>query len=238
MRTFVTVHDADLIPACDLHFAGLDPTYLFVGPRQPPARADVVHCAAHTPNIEHLRQFYELTAWYVLADLIRTGEVTADRLLLLHYDMRLMVPVGTIADATATLLAEPGPVSFEYGYRDNWAPVGDPSFLDLYRHAVASKGVDADVLPVDEWPTTQGVAWRASEFVEFMDWVNPLFEILAPHPLAGHLAERTIHAWGQSTGRPARIVPDLIWHHRLDSHGTTALFEGRKRAWRRKAAAF
>ena len=242
MRTFVTVHNADLIADCDRRFAGLDPTYLFVGRRPCPLAANVIHCASHPGNVEHLPQFYEYTGWVVLADLIRVGVITDDHLLLAHYDMR-PAPDGAGGRrfthlVTGVLDAAPGPISCEAGGRVDWFPPRDRSFEALYRSALTPLGVDVDALEVDAWPTTQGMAWRASEFVEFMAWFMPLFDAFKDHPLAGHLAERSIHAWCQTTGNPARIMRGLLDHEQADSHGTTALFYGDRRSHRAKAATF
>lgn len=238
LTAYVTVHDAALVAACEAAgpFASLDIVYLFVGARTPPDGVDLVVARDHSPNYEHWPQFYDFTGWYVLA---HHGLLRTDRLVTLQYDMTVTDP--TLPERVLALLdAGPGPVAFVAGHYSarNWM-LALSGFAETFNSGMAVKGVDPNAFPpFEEWPSTQGMAWRRDDFEEFMAWFEPLFPVWADNVWAGHLAERSVWAWMMATGRPARFLPNMVRHDHGDVHGTCALMAGRADVHAAKAATF
>lgn len=228
VETWVTVHDQDLVAACerDGRFAGLPNVgYLFVGPRpvdRLPAGTRLLVARDHPPHHEDLPHFYDLTGWHVLA-----RRAAADHLVCVQYDMRPFA--AGLAGRAVELLADVDVVAFTpAGFGPNWMLLID-GFEDAWRRGMAAVGADPDRWPpFDVWPTTAGTAWRREAFVEFLAWFEPLFAVWAADRWAGHLAERSLHGWLSDTGRTAGYLPGVVEHERADCHGTGALMRGER----------
>lgn len=240
----MTVHDWPLIEACEQsgQFGTLPRSYVFVGPRPvdrlvgwtPPR---VLVARDYDPNYERFPSFYDFTGWFVLA---RHGLVRSERILTLQYDMHVADPVGLASAAIAALDAAPGPVAMVAGHRSagNWMLLL-AGFEATFNAGMAAIGIDpAAFPPFEEWPTTQGMAWRRDELVEFMAWFEPLFEVWAGDVWAGHLAERSVWAWMMSTGRGPRWLGGYVVHEGRDVHGTCSLMAGRADVHAERAATF
>jgi hypothetical protein len=241
IEAYVTVHDAALLAACEAsgQFGALPRTYTFVGPRPAPAFVSprVVVARDFDPNYEQHPSFYDFTGWFVLA---RHGLIAAERIVTLQYDMHVADPVGFASAALAMLDAEPGPVAFVPGHRSagNWM-LWLAGFEATFNAGMAAVGVDPGTFPpFEEWPTTQGMAWRRDELVEFMDWFEPLFGVWAGELWAGHLAERSVWAWMMATGRAPRYLHGYVVHEGRDVHGTCSLMAGRADVHAERAATF
>jgi hypothetical protein len=238
VETWVTVHDQDLIAACeaDGRFAELpDVGYLFVGPRPVenlPLGAGILVARDYEPNVEHLPHFYDLTGWHVLA-----RHASADHLICVQYDMRPAIP--DLAERAVEQLADVPVVAFTpAGYGPNWMLLVD-GFEQAWRRGMAAVGADPDRWPPFEtWPTTAGTAWRREAFVEFLAWFEPLFAAWAGELWAGHLAERSLHAWLCETGRKPGYLAGAIEHGRADIHGTAALMRGERDVYEARDRAF
>jgi hypothetical protein len=248
IQTFVTVHDQALIEECeaDGRFAGLDWTYLFVGPRSVDridrAHVPVVVAREHADNIEHWPHLYDFTGWWVLAnhDLIQT-----DRVIFLQYDMRPSVPdleeqVAAALDGPelgplppellgATIVKRPAPAmaAFTCGHRsaNNWMLLLD-GFEQAFRTGLEARYAPMPPADFEEWPSTQGTAWRTADFRRFMAWVRPMLDVWAGNQWAGHLAERSVYAWLRHTGASWASLPGVIHHDHGDCHGTCARMAG------------
>jgi hypothetical protein len=241
VHALVTVHEATLIEECERtqRFVPLPVTYLFVGPRDSslvPPDVDVIVARDHSPNYEDRPSFYDFTGWFAAA---RHGLLPADPFLVcLQYDMRVQHP--RLMELVFDALVAGGPVAFTPGHQaaGNWM-LGIKGFASRFNEGMAVKGVDpAGFPPFNEWPSTQGTAWRASDLVEFMEWFEPLFDVWRDDLWAGHLAERSVWAWMMTTGRPASFLPGMIVHENRDVHGTCALMAGRSDVWEARSAAF
>lgn len=241
VETFVTIHDQDILLECERsgRFADVSHTYGFVGPRpvdRIPADVKMVVARDYTPNVEQWPSYYDFTLWYVLTahDLI-----DADQIICLQYDMR--INDTAIADRCSKLLdAEPGPIAFTAGHNlaDNWMLL-IPGFRETFDAGMSQLGVDQNQWPFfNEWPCTQGTAWRTDTFHTFMRWIEPLFELWQSNLWAGHLMERTVKAWCAHHGIPEQYLGGVITHENQDCHGTCSLMAGRVDDYRARAATF
>lgn len=234
----ITVHDQSLIGECEANgqFAESPHRWLFVGPR-PVDNPDAIVARDHTPNFEHLPSFYDFTGWWAAT---HHNLITADRVVCLQYDMTINDP--DIIKRVDEQLDNPdvGVVAFTAGHRlaDNWMLL-IPGFRETFEEGMHVLGVEPNDWPMfNEWPSTQGTAWRTEDLCEFMAWVEPLFELWAPNLWAGHLMERTVKAWCVHTGRAEAYLPGVICHYGRDSHGTCAKMGGNEAAYQAKAATF
>lgn len=237
-EAYITIHDQDLVLASEAsgQFDRLSHTYLFVG-RKPvdrlPVDLKVIVCREYEPNYEYLPQFYDFTGWYVLA---RHG-LLADHAIMLQYDMYIIDP-DIEAKVDALLNAAPGMVAFNAGY---WGPnwmLGLPEFEATYRRGLLVHNIHQEHFPsFNEWPSTQGTAWRRETLEAFMAWFEPMFEIFKDHIFAGHLAERTVKAW-HVVNFPEQYLLGMIAHNAADIHGTGALMGGNLNVYLARNAAF
>lgn len=242
IQAFITVHDVMLVAACEAEgrFAAVPHTYLFVGPRsvEPwPDDVDVFVARGHEPNYEHLPHFYDFTGWFVLGHFVDRG-LADGHWLMIQYDHLISDPTA-VTGVDATLDDCDGPIAFVAGHRSahNWMLL-IPGFEEAFNAGMSVVGVNpADFPGFDEWPTTQGTAWRASDLAEFMRWFEPLFDFWADNIWAGHLAERSMWAWMMATGRPARYASGLA-HEGRDCHGTCSLMAGNIDVHSARAATF
>lgn len=237
----MTVHDEALIGECEAagRFGNLRRTYVFVGPRAARGRPNprVVIARNYVPNVEQWPQFYDFTGWFALA---KHGLIRSKQILTMQYDMIVHDAPTLAAQATDMLAAAPGPVAFVPGHRSagNWMLM-IPGFEETFNGGMATVGVDPGMFPpFEEWPSTQGMAWRRDDLVEFMGWFEPLFEVWQGDVWAGHLAERSVWAWMMSTGRGPRFLPGLVAHEGRDLHGTCALMAGYHDVWAERSATF
>lgn len=229
VEAYVTVHDQDLLLDCETagRFDALSHTWLFVGPRpvdRVPPDVKVVAARDYHPNVEHLPAFYDFTGWYAL---VAHQLIDADTVITLQYDMRVARPdlAGT---CEAMLASQDGMIAFTAGHRlaHNWMLL-IPGFEDAYRRGIARLDVNPLTWPdFNEWPSTQGMAWRTVDLERYMRWFEPLFAEWADEVWAGHLAERTVKAWCVEHGGPERYLPSVISHEACDVHGTGALMRG------------
>lgn len=238
----VTVHDQDLLLECEAsgQFAGLLHSYLFVGPRP----VDKLSCEQrtlvlrdHTPNFEHYPSTYDFSGWWAAThhDLIE-----ADRVVCVQYDMLIADP--DIIPKVDELLDDPdtGMVAFTAGHRlaDNWMLLL-PGFRETFDAGMHQLGVDQNGWEFfNEWPSTQGTAWRTDDLKNFMEWVTPLFDYWADNVWAGHLMERTVKAWCATQGTVERYLPGVIQHLVRDCHGTGARMGGNIETAEARAATF
>lgn len=240
VQTFVTTHDQDLVLKAEAEgrFADLNNvTYLFVGPRpvdRIPDDVDLIVSRVHTGNIEQFPQLYDFTGWWTVA---RHRLIRADKIMCIQYDMRPAGPT-TEADVSDALdLNEM--VAFTPGHRSasNWMLL-----IQGFEEAFSDGLADNDaVMPSDdfeEWPSTQGTAWRTESFYAFMNWVRPMLDCWANSVWAGHLAERSVKAWLTNTGRTEGYVHGAIHHEHRDCHGTCALMGGNTAVYAERATTF
>lgn len=238
----ITIHDQDLLIGCeeDEQFAGFPRTYLFVGPRpvdRIPAGVNVIVARDHTPNFELFPSFYDFTGWWAAT---HHNLIAADRVVCVQYDMWIADPA--IIDHTNRALDDPATsmVAFTAGHRlaDNWMLL-IPGFHHTYDIGMAHLGVDQQTWPFfNEWPSTQGTAWRTADLTAFMEWLTPLFDVWHTDVWAGHLMERTVKAWCAHFDRPEAYLPGVIHHLNRDSHGTCSLMGGNVERYERMAATF
>ncbi len=244
IETYVTVHDSELLIECEHsgQFDNVSHTYIFVGPRPVDLSGlkrgvfKIIVASDYIPNFEHLPAFYDFTGWWVLA---KYGLIEADQVILIQYDMEIAHPL--IAELCAhRLLERPGPIAFTAGHNAaNNFMLLIPGFERTYRIGMDLVGIDQDSWPeFNEWPSTQGTAWRTDEFVDFMLWFEPLFAHWADDLWAGHLAERSVKAWTMNTGDPERYLPGVINHLHSDCHGTCSLMNGQADVHAERAATF
>lgn len=240
IQTFVTVHDADIVRRCEEEerFGSLgERHYLFVGQR--PVGQEIgptVIPRRLIDNLEHLPQFYDFTGWWALA---RHRLIVRPNVMLLQYDMHVASPTLE-ADVDAMLTEASGPVAFTAGHNlaGNYMLMID-GFERTFRDGMATIGVDPASWPeFNEWPTTQGMAWRTEEFYDFMMWFRPLFDVFADNRYAGHLAERCVKAWCVTRGVEPRYLPGVIGHEAKDCHGTGALMAGNIAVYEERARTF
>lgn len=247
IRTAITIHDQVLIDQCEAEqrFLYAEPYgYLFVGPRDisvSPAGLPmtvnghpVFPSRWFEPNFEHWPHFYDFTGWWTLA---RNVELP-DRILCLQYDHQVKAPIMPIVD---TFLDRAPVAAFVAGHRQAgnfMLMIG--GFEDAYRAGLAHIGAPSldDWPDFNEWPSTQGIAWRSEAFVDFMAWVTPLFEFWHDNVWAGHLMERMVKAWLVATGQTEVYLPALVVHEGRDCHGTCALMAGRANEYHERAATF
>lgn len=221
-------------------FASLDHTYLFVGYRpvdRIPDDLRVVVCRDYMPNYERWPQFYDFTGWWVLAS---HKLLFTDQIICLQYDMGPSLP-DLAAAVAARFRHNPaaGMIAFNAGYfGPNWMLLL-PGFKGMYDKGLAAVGVDpADFQTFNEWPSTQGTAWRAETFIDFMHWFEPMFDVFHEDTFAGHLAERTVKAYLASIGMPEEYMLGAIWHLVSDCHGTGALMGGNRKLYEARNAEF
>lgn len=241
IEAYVTIHDQDLVLECERsgQFDAIDHTYLFVGPRpvdRIPGYVKLVLAREHENNFEHYPQFYDFTGWHVLAahDLI-----DADHIITLQYDMQIVD--ATIGDRCTILLdTGPGPIAFTVvPYLAAAWMLRMAGFKETYDTGLARLGVDqATWPPFDQWPCTQGMAWRTDEFVRCMHWIEPLFEVWHDNLWAGHLMERTVKAWCAIHDITEHYLTGVIHHLASDCHGTCALMAGSSDVHAERSAIF
>jgi len=240
LQCFVTIHDQDLLLACEAagQFDAFSKhTYLFVGPRpvdRIPFDVDVIVARRFHPNKEKMPQFYDFTGWWTL---MHHELVEADNVVFLQYDMTVTQP-AIERRIVNSLSRDPGMVAFTAGYfGPNWM-LTVPGFAQTYRAGLATRGVNPDDFPpFNPWPSTQGTAWRTEEFYRYMAWFEPMFDVFAGHVLAGHLAERTVKAWSV-LNHEEHYMPGVIHHQALDAHGTSALMAGKHKVYQERAGTF
>jgi hypothetical protein len=241
IETYVTIHDQDILIQLEAaeRYKELSYTYLFVGPRpidRVPDDVKIIVAREHDPNFEQWPHFYDFTGWYVLA---RHGLFTANNALCIQYDMYISDPQVPM-NCDRWLTDEPGPIAFCAGHKQahNWMLLL-PGFEQTFRAAMATKGINQDTWPeFNEWPTTQGTAWRADDLTKFMLWFEPLFDFFAPDTWAGHHAERCVKSWCMDVGLTERYMHGAIVHEHQDCHGTCALMGGQIDVHSTRAATF
>jgi hypothetical protein len=236
-RCFVTVHTPDLVEQCEAarQFAAFDNvTYLLVGRRPFEVdRADVLSPRLLSPNREDLPQFYDFTGWWALC---RHNLIDADTVVMLQYDMHTVDPL--IQSKCEALLDSPGMVAMTPGPRSYWM-LRLPDFAWTFEAGIAQRGLLlGDVQPFDTWPTTQGTAWRTDDLIAFMDWFEPMWDVFKDHTFAGHLAERSVHAWHVACGYTPKYLRGVMRHEAADCHGTGALMSGRRDVYEARNAEF
>lgn len=239
----VTIHDQDLLLECEAsgQFDGLPRTYLFVGPR-PVDKLTSEHRTLvvrdHQPNFEHYPQFYDFTGWWAAC---HHGLIDADRVVCVQYDM--LIADVDIVKRCDELLDDPDTsmVAFTAGHRlaDNWMLLLD-GFQEMFDEGMRRVGVNhQEMWPFfNEWPSTQGTAWRTTDLTQFMEWVTPLFDVWHGDVWAGHLMERTVKPWTVIDGRPEAYLGGVITHLNRDCHGTCARMGGRLDVYAERAATF
>lgn len=242
LQTYVAVHDAALIAECEregrFSQLGEDCAYLFLGHRPDSYHAgSVIIPNRLADNMEHLPQFYDFTGWWALA---RHRMIVRPHVMFLQYDMEV-VSSTLEADVNRLLDDGPGPVAFTAGHNlagNYMLMIG--GFEKLFREGMAAIGAaDMDAWEAfNEWPTTQGLAWRTEDFYDFMTWFRPLFDVFASSTWAGHLAERTVKAWCCERGIEPRYLPGVIRHETRDCHGTGALMAGNEVLYQERARLF
>lgn len=240
MKTYVTVHDSSIIMQCESEgrFAGLDRVYLFVGPRMVdvPSNIPVIRCLDYQPNYEHLPQFYDFTGWFILA---KHNLLDSDKAIFLQYDHLVTDP--NIEERIAILLEEHPMVSCHAASREWWT-LDIPNFYEVHIRGIEACGENWSLLmqqnPFEVWPSTQGTAWRTSEFVQFMLWFEPAFEIFKTHLYAGHLAERMIQPFLMANSWVAGYLDGGVFHESLDCHGTRDLSLGNVEGFSKKQSIF
>lgn len=241
VEALITIHDQDLLLEREEEgrFAGLSRTWLFVG-RRPvdwvPHNVKLHVSRDWSPNYERYPAFYDFTGWWTASF---PTVIRAEHVICLQDDMTVLDE--RLADRCAALLgAAPGPVAFTAGHYSarNWMLMIN-GFAEAFNAGMAAVGVDVGAFPAfEEWPTTQGTAWRTEDLRAFMAWFEPLFTVWADDVWAGHLAERSMWAWMMSRGCPARFLPNVISHEARDLHGTGALMAGMADVHAARAATF
>lgn len=238
IETLVTIHDQALIDQCETEarFVNVKPyRYLFVGPRPVERSDDMIVARWRTPNVEHYPSFYDFTGWWSVA---HHRLATADRLICLQYDH--IVP-GPIDAAVNDELDQHPMVAFVAGHRgagNFMLNIG--GFEDAYRSGLVTVGAPPmETWPdFNEWPSTQGTAWRTDALIEFMAWVTPLFDLWHDNVWAGHLMERMPKAWLVATGQDAGYLHGAVIHEGRDCHGTCSLMAGRSDVYQERSATF
>lgn len=240
IETYITIHDSTLIHNCENtgRFASISHTYLFVGPK-PVYECDglkVIVCRDHSPNYEYLPHFYDFTGWFVLA---KHSLINSDYAIFLQYDHSLIV--DDIEAKTIDALQRHEMVGYSPAGPGLWT-LALPNFYERQLEGIKACGNDWEALvastPFTVWPTTQGIAWRTSEFREFMNWFEPAFESFKDHTFAGHLAERMIQPFLMATGMTAGFLPGSVSHESLDCHGTKDLILGNIDSYNQKVSTF
>lgn len=236
--TYVAVHDADLIRDAeqDGQFDGLpNLTWLFLGPRPVPLTSfhPIVQCVNYAPDRPNL---YDFAGFDVL---VHANLMRSEHAIFLQYDHEVQDrSAGHVLDKL--LDADLSMVSFvPAGYDPgNWM-LQVPDFAPVFHAALRACGEMGDwsTLTIPWWPTTQGHAWRTSYFYTFLNWVRPALDVIASHPFGGHMAERLLTVFCEST-HPARVHTDLFLHTSKDCHGTSATMFGRHEEAAEKAALF
>lgn len=240
VEAFITIHDSALIDACERAstFGQIDHTYLFVGPRPVCHETDakVIVCRDYVPNYEHLPQFYDFTGWFVLA---KNNLVTADTVVMLQYDHRIIVD-DFVAQCEAAIQGFPV-VAFVPAPYPMWT-LGVDGFYDQQMRALSAYGLNWQKMlserPIELWPSTQGTIWTKQFFVDFMNWFEPCFGFFHKHPFAGHLAERMIQPYLMTQKLNAGYLLGVVQHDSLDCHGTRELSMGNMAEYSAKASTF
>lgn len=246
IETIITVHDGELIRHCEDtgQFRELSNySYLYVG-RRPitkdviiSSNARVIHARLMNPNYEDMPHFYDFTGWWAMAHhwLFRSKYIIT-----LQYDMHITGVIPLEERCIELLDADRGPVAFTAGHNEaNNFMLLINGFRETYERAMAERGVFPQTWPYfNEWPSTQGMAWRVSEFTQFMRWFKPFFDLWKDEVWAGHLAERTVKAWTMVRGAPERYLVGAIRHEARDCHGTGALMAGNVALHSERAASF
>lgn len=226
IETLITIHDQTLIDSCEAEerFHYVEPyRYLFVGPRPIVWHGRAILARMLEPNQEHHPSFYDFTGWWAVT---QHNLIDADKVLCLQYDHQVKAPLMPIVSA---FLDEHPMGAFVAGHRaagNFMLNIG--GFDDAYRAGLAHIGASSmdDWPDFNEWPSTQGTAWRTGALGEFMEWVTPLFDFWADNVWAGHLMERMPKAWLVATGQTEAYLPALVVHEGQDCHGTCHLMAG------------
>lgn len=237
----MTIHDQDILLECERsgQFSNLSSyKYGFVGPRpvdklSPELLAKTIVCRDYPNNVEHVPQFYDFTLFYCLAknDLFTSKYVTC-----LQYDMTVIDPLFE-EKCISALSTNPGMVAFVAAYRQNWM-LQVSGFEELYRKGLGVKGMSMEMMgDFDQWPCTQGTAWRSDALKDFMLWFEPLFEVFMDHTFAGHFAERMVKPYSFLT-HPEQYIGGMISHGSADCHGTGAIMRGALDVAQQRAATF
>lgn len=240
IETYITVHDSTLIHDCETtgKFESISHTYLFVGPRDVFGcdGLKVIKCNEFTPNYEHLPHFYDFTGWFVLG---RYNLITTDNAIFLQYDHSLITE--DIEGKTEECLKDYEMVGYSPAGPELWT-LALPNFYETQLKGIRACGNEWEKLleasPFAVWPTTQGIAWRAKEFSQFIDWFEPAFEAFKDHTFAGHLAERMIQPFLMHSGMKAGFLPGSVSHESLDCHGTKDLILGNFDSFNNKSLTF
>lgn len=213
-------------------FVGPRPTHLLGRLR---ADGDVLVCRDWPDHHEHLPAFYDFTGWATVA---RHRLVREPTLLCLQYDHVLTASPDEVRAEVARALDGHGFASAVAGYWPNWY-LQVPGFEETLVAACGACGFDLRQVPAfDKWPSTQGTAWRTQFFYAFMDWVKPVFEVARGHVLAGHIAERMVHAYHLHLGVEPGWIGPVVAHRSLDCHGTGDMMRGDSAGYEAKKAAF
>jgi hypothetical protein len=241
VESFITIHDQDLIFECEEtgRFNDLtDYKYLFVGPRPvdklPPAMlAKTIISRDYAPHYEHYPHLYDFTGWYTLG---RHDLFTKPYVICLQYD-HFIVDNCLEKMVDYTLSGQEGMISFVKAYYMHYM-LQVPGFEQAMRRTLGLKGIVFEqMLPLAQWPSTQGTAWHAAGLKDFILWVSEVFDSLKNEKYAGHIAERMVTAYVKQT-HPEAYLEGFVGHQSADCHGTGAAMAGREDIFFQKSITF
>lgn len=225
IQTFIVVHNQDLIKNFEQKgkYKALNYKYLFVGKGDVSQLSEeelskTIVIRDYEGNFEHYPHFYDFTAWHVLWKhrLIDTPYFVS-----IQYDFTV-----TNEKAEDIILGKLQACESPLGMLEV------PHFLYLLQdlipgiaEAFKAKGLGPEFTrEFATWPCSQGTAWPTEIFYEFMEWFEPLFEVLKDHVWCGHVAERMIWAFMQAKNLPPHYAPGLFHHESKNVHGTSSMW--------------
>lgn len=230
LDTFIIVHDQDIIIEYEKHqkYLGIpNVKYLFVG-KNPTEKVssykNVIVCRDLEHNIEQYPNINSFTAWYA----IWKNNLSDKRYInLLEYDTIINNQIFQklpkhMENGVDMIRFLPRPCNEHHFINDpRWVK---EMFLSISK--VYNRDMETEIRrslqdnPNMSWTSTSNSIFRKSCFDQYMNWFLPLLPDILNSKTAGHQHERSITIFTYMRNKKLLVLPDMIHHFQMDSHGT------------------
>lgn len=228
--TFVVIHSQEVLLDCEREgrFAHLPSyEYLFVGSgdvSQVTGFDNVVVARELPDNIEDYQNLLSFTGWYAVAknNLTRARWVT-----LLEYDVRLnsdfsSKTLSLLRSGTRLVGYVPFPLSHPmYLHATPWLIHALRETYGIELAQLIGRHLDSGGL--DQWNATTNASLSMTELKAFVDWFLPMTRLFRDDPMGAFVQERVLPVFCMLGGLENRLLPDVLNHRQVRSHGLRAL---------------
>lgn len=229
VQSFIFIHDQDvLVEYIKVNKFKELPNlkYVFVGnkPINKINNLENVIIARNLPiNIEQYPLFTSFTGWYALW---KNNLIDADYINLFEYDVILS---GNFIQTQQERFGKydfigyiPHPMTgFHYVKNINWVEHIIPSIQKHYGIDMYSiVGNKLKENPQSYWSSTSNSTFSKQTFLEYMEWFEKLIDDIKESRTCGHAHERSLSFFYLVKNKKVSILPGIMQHFQLNSHGT------------------